>query len=337
MKQLIFKTAMAQDIKINVGDYPKEWKEIQDLEDKGLPKSALEKVVALNARAKKDANAAQIIKTLLYQSRYKYVTDKDGQAHGLEEFRIETEKENFPVKPIMQSILAQMYMSYLDQNQWQFRNRTTTQDFKQDDIRTWDIAKLYGEAAQLYKESLKDEKSKKVLISNFDAITTEGDDRLRPTLYDFLAHRAIDFFVDEKSYLAKPAYRFELNTEGPFKDAEGFVKEKFVSRDTSSDKLWALKLMQDVMRFHQNDATPDAFIDVDLKRLVFVYGNSVLDTKEDLYVKALGFLKEKYKNNPAYVEISLRMAEYFRDKAQNYKPNPNNVGRGDYNRALKML
>jgi uncharacterized protein YfaS (alpha-2-macroglobulin family) len=345
MKQLIFsililfafaKTAMAQDIKFNTGNYPKEWKEIQDLEDKGLPKSALEKVVALYARAKADANPSQIIKTLLYQSRYKYMEDKDGQANGIEAFRLETEKETFPVKPIMQSILAQMYSNYVLQNQWQFRNRTTTQDFKQEDIRTWDITKLYGEAARLHKESLKDEQLKKVLISNFDDITSDGDDRLRPTLYDFLAHRAIDFFMDEKSYLAKPAYRFELDTEGSFLDAENFVKEKFASRDTSSDKLWAIKLMQDVLRFHLKDATPDALIDVDLKRLMFVHSNSVVDTKDDLYVKALGFLKEKHKNHPAYVEVSLRMAEYFRDKGQNYKPNPNNVGRGDYNRALSI-
>jgi uncharacterized protein YfaS (alpha-2-macroglobulin family) len=345
MKQLILstlilfafaKTSMAQDIKFNTGDYPREWKEIQDFEEKGLPKSALEKVVALVAKAKKDANPAQIIKTLLYRAKFTSQLEEDGFVNAIDTFRLEMEREKFPAKAIMQSILAQMYAGYLNENQWRFRNRTTTTDFKQADIRTWDIAKLNEEAARLYRESLSDEKAKTVLIVNFNDITTEGDDKLRPTLYDFLAHRAIDFFVDEKSYLAKPAYRFELNTEGPFKDAENFVKEKFVSRDTSSDKLWALKLMQDVMRFHLNDATPDALIDVDLKRLGFVYGNSVLDTKDDLYVKALGFLKEKHKNNPAYVEISLRMAEYFRDKAQNYKPNPNNVGRGDNNRALNI-
>ena len=345
MKQIIFstlilfafaKTTMAQDIKFNTGDYPKEWKEIQEIEEKGLPKSALEKVVALNARAKKDANPSQIIKTLLYRSKYAAQLEEDGFVKAIEAFRLETDAQIFPTKPIMQSILAQMYAAYLSENQWQFRNRTTTTDFKQDDIRTWDIAKLNGEAARLYKESLKDEQAKKVLIINFDAITTEGNDKLRPTLYDFLAHRAIDFFMDEKSYLAKPAYRFELDTEGAFREAESFVKEKFVSRDTSSDKLWAIKLMQEVIAFHLKDAEPDALIDVDLKRLSFVYANSVLDTKDDLYVKSLGFLKEKHKNNPAYVEISLRMAEYFRDKGQNYKPNPNNVGRSDYNRALNI-
>jgi uncharacterized protein YfaS (alpha-2-macroglobulin family) len=345
MKQIIFstlilfafaKTAMAQDIKFNSGDYPAAWKEIQDFEEKALPKSALEKVVALTAKAKADANPSQVIKTLLYRAKYASALEEDGFVKAIEAFRLETDAQNFPTKPIMQSILAQMYAGYLNENQWKFISRTTTTDFKQDNIRTWDIAKLNGEAARLYKESLKDEQSKKVLISNFDAITTEGNDKLRPTLYDFLAHRAIDFFMDEKSYLAKPAYRFELNTEGPFQDAASFVKEKYVSQDTSSDKLWAIKLMQDVIRFHLNDVEPDALIDADLKRLTFVHDNSVLDTKDDLYVKGLGALKEKYKTNPAYVEISLRMAEYFRDKAANYKPNPNNVGRGDYNRALNI-
>jgi uncharacterized protein YfaS (alpha-2-macroglobulin family) len=346
MKQLILstliffataKTIMAQDIKFNTGDYPKEWKEIQDLEEKGLPKSALEKVVTLIAKAKKDANPSQVIKSLLYRAKYSSQLEEDGFVKAIDTFKLEMEKETFPTKAIMQSILAQMYAGYLNDNQWRFRNRTATTDFKQADIRTWDIAKLSDESARFYKESLSDEATKKVLISNFNAITTEGDDKLRPTLYDFLAHRAIDFFMDEKSYLAKPAYRFELNTEGAFKDAEGFVKEKFDSRDTTSDKLWAIKLMQDVTRFHLNDATPDALIDVDLKRLNFVYGNSVLDTKEDFYVKNLNSLREKYKTNPSYVEISLKLAEYYRGKASEYKPNPNNVGQDNYKRAINIV
>ena len=352
MKQRIFSililfafavTTMAQDIKFNSGDYPQEWKAIQDLEGQGLPKSALEKVVALYARAKADANPSQIIKTLIFRAKYTSELEEDGFVKAIEAFRLESEAQTFPTKQIMQSILAEMYNGYLNENQWKFRNRTATTDFKQADIRTWDLAELSDESSRLFKESLSNENAKKVLISNFNAITTEftsptgmGDDKLRPTLYDFLAHRAIDYFMDEKSYLAKPAYRFELDTEGSFKDAEGFVKEKFVSQDSTSDKLWALRLMQDVMRFHLADAEPNALIDVDLKRLGFVYGNSVVDNKEELYTRNLAALREKYKANPAYVEISLKLAEYYRDKATSYKPNPNNVGRNDYNRALNI-
>ena len=336
---MLFNSLNAQNMTAQNGDYATEWKEIQSLEEQGLPKSARDKVDALYIRAKSDNNASQIIKTLIYRSKYITELEEDGFVKAVSQLQDEATREKFPTKAILQSMLGELYAGYLENNVWRFRNRTTTVNFKQDDIRTWDIEKLNAEAARLYRESIQYDASRNMPISNFNAITsgiTQEDDNLRPMLYDFLVHRAIDFFMNEKSYLAKPAYKFELDTEGSFSAAENFVNQKFDSKDSTSEKLWTLKLMQQIIKSHLEDKDPAALIDVDLKRLAFVHENAVMDNKDDLYIKALELLQRKYVNNPAFVEISLKMANYYSEKAQSYKRNPENIGKKDYSIALEL-
>jgi uncharacterized protein YfaS (alpha-2-macroglobulin family) len=314
----------AQPMNFTKNDYATEWKEIQDLEEKALPKSALEKAELLFAKAKKDNNPSQIIKTTVYRSKYNSELAEDGFVKALAKMQTEMTSATFPTKPILQSMLAEMYAGYLENNVWQFRNRTTTLNFKTDDIRTWTIQQLNDEAAMLHRLALNDDRLKNVEITNFNAITTEGTDVLRPTLFDFLAHRAVDFFVDEKSYLAKPNYKFELDTEGSLLPADEFVKIAFDSKDSTSGKLWTLRLLQDLTRFHLTDASPEALVDVDLKRLEFAHNNSILDVKDATYVKALEFLKNKFADSESFVEISLKLAQYYHEKASGFKANANN-------------
>ncbi len=201
-----------QNMTFNNDDYANAWKEIQALEEQGLPKSAREKVDSLYIVAKSENNPSQIIKTLIFRSKYISELEDDGFVKAVNQLQDEAKREKFPMKPILQSMLGELYANYLENNVWRFRNRTTTTDFKTDDIRTWDIEKLNNEAARLYRESLTDKESIKIPIGQVNAITTESNsDELRPTLYDFLAHRAIDYFTNEKSYLTQPAYKFELD------------------------------------------------------------------------------------------------------------------------------
>ncbi len=316
----------AQPMNFNKDDYQTEWKEIQALEEKALPKSALEKVELLFIKAKKDNNPSQIIKTTVYRSKYNSELEEDGFVKAVAKMRAEMETATFPTKSILQSMLAEMYAGYLENNVWKMRNRTTTVNFKTDDIRTWTIQQLNDEAAMLHRLAVNDDRTKNVEIANFNAITTEvpvptnrESDVLRPTLFDFLAHRAVDFFSNEKSYLAKPNYKFELDTEGSLLPADEFIKMSFDSKDSTSGKLWAIRLLQDLTRFHLADRSPEALVDVDLKRLEFVHNNSILDTKDAAYLKALEFLKNKFIEHDCYAEICLRLAQFHHEKAANYK------------------
>ncbi len=323
----------AQVMNFKTDDYAGDWKEIAKLEEQNLPKSALEKAEKLYAKAKADHNPSQIIKTLIYKNKYTSQLEEDGFVKAVYRMEQETAAAYFPEKPVLQSMLGELYAEYLSSNYWRFRDRTNTGNFKPEDIRTWDVARLNEEAAKFYRASLTDARIKNLPIHNFDAVTTKGSDELRPTLYDFLAHRAIDHFSNERNYLSKPAYQFYIDQESAFADVPDFVNQHFQTRDSSSDKFLALTLFQELLRSHQNDSTPGALIDADLKRLDFIHQHSVAEGKDSLYMIALEKMRFKYQDAPEFVEITYKTALQYQANAEHFAPNPDDLGKWDLKKA----
>jgi hypothetical protein len=295
-------------------DYAAEWKIIDSLEQQGLPKSALEKVEELYARAKSEANAPQLVKTILYKGKYIQQLESDGMIAAIQLLEKEAEAASMPAKPILESILAEVYQQHLSNNFWSLSDRQSTLDFQPQDIKTWTVEHFQNRIAALYWASLRHKGLEEIDITGFEAITTPGNagDGLRPTLYDFLAHRAIDYFMNEQSYLSQPAYRFYLDQEEAFADVKAFVKYKFETRDTASFHFQTLLLLQDLLRLRLDDSKNQAaLLDADLKRLRFVYENSVLDIKKDLYLKALEDLEERNASSPLLAEVLFLKANFY--------------------------
>ncbi|MFK8101653.1 MAG: alpha-2-macroglobulin family protein, partial [Saprospiraceae bacterium] len=325
-------------INFNKGDYEKEWKIIEELERKGLPKSALEKVELLYARAKKENNPSQIVKTLIYRGKYESQLEEDGLVNSIYKFEQEMEASEPLVKSILQSILAEMYTRYYQENSWKYNNRSETVDFDQKDIRTWDLRKLMNAASDLYHASLTFEAAKSIEISDFAAITTKAvnTDKLRPTLYDFLTHRALEYFINDQNYLTEPAFKFYINQDEAFAKPETFANFKFETKDEESNKYNTLLLFQRLIKFHLKDKSPTALVDIDLKRLEFVHNNAVLGHKDQLYLKALEALEKEYALDPVASEIIYRRAQYHLIKGRGYQPNPENIGKDQMKRAYDL-
>ena len=102
-----------QNMSYTNDDYAAAWKKIDSLDKKGLPESAQKEVDALYTRAKNDENAPQIVKCLLYKSRYIAQLNEDGMATAVAALQKETESTTFPAQPVLQSILAELYMRLL--------------------------------------------------------------------------------------------------------------------------------------------------------------------------------------------------------------------------------
>ena len=183
-------------------DYNKNWKKVEDLEKKGLTKSALKEVVNIYNLAAKDNNDAQQIKSCMYQIRYRNMLDEDSHENNI--FFVDTliAKAKAPAKNILQSMQAEMFWQYLQNNRWKFYDRTKLVEEKSKDITTWSIDKLYAVISKLYKASLQnDNLLKNTRLDGLDAIIIKGQNtrQLRPTLFDFLAHRALDFFMNDEN------------------------------------------------------------------------------------------------------------------------------------------
>jgi len=293
--------------------YEAEWKAIDSLEAQGLPQSALTKVEALYSRINKKNEPDHLVKAIIYREKFKSQLEEKGQVKAIQRLEAEVGQSDFPVKQVLYSMLGELYSQYLTGNYWQIAQRTQTAGFENDDLETWSAARFIETASKYYDLSLQDERLAGISIKTFNAVMTEGnqDEALRPTLYDFLAHRVIDHFSNDRSYLPAPAYKFYINQPEVFGDASVFITQKFETKDQSSYQLKTLLLLQDLIRRHLADADPVALIDVDLKRLQFLREKSSVPNKESLYLTALNRLKVKYSASPAYTEILHAMASWY--------------------------
>lgn len=305
-------------------NYEPLWKEVENFTNKGLPKSALEVVEKIYTISKKQNNAAEFIKAVMHKFHYLQQVEEDMFFKMHTYFIDELANSRFPITPVLHSMLAEQYWNYYQNNRYLFMKRTETAgEIKEDDIRTWDLKKIVQEAVNHYEKSLENpEQAKKTKIDIYDKIIARGntDRKYRPTLYDFLAHRAADFFMDSESSLTQPVYRFSLNSEEYFKPAREFVQIEITTKDPLSFHYYALTRLQELIKFHLDDPNPEALVDVDLKRLRFLYREAVIPNKEKIYEKALEQLIATYGNVPVTAEIYFELASLYNGLGDKYKP-----------------
>ncbi|MBK9012786.1 MAG: hypothetical protein IPM82_01125 [Saprospiraceae bacterium] len=77
-------------------DYDKAWREIDSLEQQGLPKTALEKTEVLLGIARKENEHAQVVKALMYRGKYQSQLEEEGLAKAINRLKEEAEKRITP-------------------------------------------------------------------------------------------------------------------------------------------------------------------------------------------------------------------------------------------------
>ncbi|MFZ4401136.1 MAG: alpha-2-macroglobulin family protein [Bacteroidales bacterium] len=304
-------------------DYKAEWETIDGFIKKSLPKSALEVVNSVYKKSKESNNSAQFIKALLFKIKLQSDFEENAIPNSIREIENELLSAKFPIKPILHSALAELYWKYYQSNRYTILERSQTTNFKQNDIETWDLRKITTAVISNYRNSLQNaHELKSIEIKQFEAILEKGIDsrKFRPTLYDFLAHRAIDFFMDEESELTMSNDAFELSNKMYFADSKSFINLKFTTSDSLSFKYYAIKLIQELTNFHISDKVPEALIDIELKRIEFVHQKTILQFKDSLYLKALLQLEQKYADAAISTEISYLIAKQYEAKGGRYNP-----------------
>lgn len=307
----------------STNNYEKDWKVTDSLISKGLPKSALEVVNAIYEKAKKANNPTQVIKANLYKLKLSSDYQENYLKKIIDDLNSEIEVSSFPEKQILHSILAQVYWQYYQTNRYKFHNRSETINIDLKDIDTWDLKKILTEVINNYISSLENpQELKKEQLSIYDPIleVQEGSKNFRPTLYDFLAHRAVDFFMNEEASVTRPADKFELDNPEYFDKADKFVQLNLATNDVLSLKYYALDILQDLIEFHLKDKDHQALIDADLKRLYFVKTNSIIHAKDSLYLNALLSLEKQYSEDSASADVLYAVAQHYYLIGQHYRP-----------------
>src|SRR6266480_1218859 len=253
-----------------------QWKDVDDAVSKGLPKTAIEKLEPIIQGALKDKAWGEATKAIAR----KIVLEGNIQGNKPEEkiIRLEAEISKAPkeIAPLLDTILANWYWHYFQQNRWRFMRRTQSAQPPGKDFTTWDLPRLFAEIDKQFQKALANADTlKKTPVSAFDDLLVKHalPDTYRPTLYDFIAHEALKFYSSGEQAAAKPEDAFELSAESPiFDNAEKFLAWDLQRAagilpagesnlpaggrqhaDDESPILKALRLYQDLLKFHQND------------------------------------------------------------------------------------
>jgi uncharacterized protein YfaS (alpha-2-macroglobulin family) len=289
---------------------------IDSLTELGLPKSALVEVDKLEAWAKVHKNVAQEIKATIYRMNFTSFLGNDSFDLVIQKIKQDIRKASFPVKPVLQSLLAEVYFKYYQNNRYKISQRTRL--LKPDsDYKNWDIETLIQETGSLYALSLWEDIREQDAPTGILEGVLDGDPStryLRPSLYDILVQRALDFYLSDEPEITRPKQGFDLNDPKFFAGAEIFSKLKIQTTDSLSPHYRGLLYLQKALNFHLKNPKEEALADLDLKRIQFIYAHSQVENKDSLYRRFLNQLTEEYKDKPISTEALYFLGKYYKDQ-----------------------
>lgn len=295
-----------------------DWKAVQEAMSKRRPETAIQQLEKIIERtmAEKDYDEATkaIGMKIMLQG-----TIQGGKAEEritrLEEAMKELPE---PMQPMMEVVLANWYWSYFQQNRWRFVQRTQTDQPPGDDILSWDLPRILAEIDSHFQAALKaDQWLKQTPVAEFDELLVKGSmpDTLRPTLFDFVAYDALQFYGAGEQAGAAAEDAFVLQASSPVLGPPGeFIAWKVESTDTQSRTLKAIRLYQQLMKFHKEKGNQQALAEADLSRLAFGFQNAFGEEKNARYKAALAGFVDHWIDDPISARALAAHAQVLRNE-----------------------
>ena len=307
---------------VNAQDtYNKLWDQVEELELEGKYKSASEIVDKILKKAVRTKITDQTVKGFIYKSKFTLLLEENARPKIIDEIEALIKESDFPLNALLESVYASYLRQYFNRNRYTIQNRTNSNpEVSEKEFETWDVNTFVLEITKHYENSIKHKSKLKLLpIGGFEAILTDSktSNKFRPTLYDFLAHRALEFFEIDKWYVTRAKERFYINNPIVFENTNKFVKEPFKTNDSIFSNYKTLKVFQELESFHLG-ADTTAYVNVVLDRLNFVRSEAILDNKDVLYINALSKLSEQYRNHESSATIDYEIADYYYQASNNH-------------------
>ena len=301
-------------------DYKKQWKKVETFQKQNLPQKALKVVNDIYLHAKKENRNEEIIKALIVKASVKSTFEENYFLKSIKDFENEIKTSETPVKQILYSLTAELYYRYYSANRWKILDRKQS-DLNTGDIETWDAVKFNKKIKEYYLLSLKpEEELKRIMLKNYSEILENADKeslQYRNTLFDLLADRAIGYFSSSDYGTG--------NIKSPDNNLKNYLIPygKFLTlniSDTSQTGI-ILSLYQHLLKLHFNDKNPAAFVDLDLKRVKFVYSNlKPTDKNTHTYIKVLKTLYKDFNSTEAVALPALEISEQYINLGNKYNP-----------------
>lgn len=321
-------------------DFDQQWDQVTKFEKEGLPKSALKVVDQIYQQAKSAGDNPQVIKALVYRVSLQSRFEEEHTLNAIAQFEKELESAKAPEKQILHSLLAELYQWYYNQNRWQINDRETVSGYEDNDILTWDATKLNAVIREHYLASVSDQDDlMKVKLEAFKPIlnnTGNSSLELWPTLYDLLGNRALEYFSTADANFFDFGSLASYNQLELLSTVSSFVKLD-LKMDATTRQANIIKLYQQLLNLHLEMKNIEALVDLDLRRLQYVYNNlPELEQNDEAFTGALSNLLDQHTGHPVFVKISARLAQQYISQANNYKPEVGDKHRYELNTAEKI-
>ena len=297
--------------------YAEQWKTIERLMDGVLPQSALPEIEKVVQAALKDKEYGQLVKAVMTRNTCLQLTEKEPQAAVINSLKKDAATIPFPAKAVVYSLTGEAYLNYYNQNRWKIYDRTPlAPDEGSDNVETWDAARLIGEVVRYYRLSIIEPALlQKVSIGDFkEALDGDAATRyLRPTLYDFLAHRAIDAFTNNDLSIND---FWAIDNPDYFAEAQIFAKISIPETDSLAPAYLILNLFRKLTAFRltQNDINP--LVDVSLKRFNYLKDRGSFDNVNVLYEDAMKKLMASCAGQKIWGKVAFTLATYYKRQGE---------------------
>lgn len=305
-----------------MNDPDPRWAHIDSLENSGLFADALTATEALLSEAQAKDDWRNVFRATLRRADQQQVVGTTEEA-VLQQLDQSIPANQYPLAQLLHSAVAERWWQYYQDNRWSILERTNGAEGA--DPATWSQTQFIDKVIHHFRASLQPEDSLKAtptgvlgeLLMNPE--NKVPDTALRPTLFDILAHRALEVFRNTETRLAEPSWSFMLDELRAFDLFEKFANKPFAHRDSTSWEFQAIRLYQQLESMHLVAAKPDALVDVALQRLAFVHERSTLPNKDSLYLQALTTLNSRVPNDSCGAEVMHAMAKWHADQGEQYE------------------
>lgn len=247
------------------------------------------------------------------------------------------QQQNNPANlAVWHSCMAGVLENYYHNNRYRILDRTPVEGELPANLNVWDIQTLVKQIVFHYQQSLRDEDYlMRIPIRDWapvlDSVTSEP---YRPTLYDFLAFRALDFLNNRISEMPIPVTPFDVNNGKYWCDNSVFTNIVINSPDEYSFSYLSLKIMQNLTRLHLHDADPRALLDVTLRRYEYLASNSTIENASETHLKELLKLEGQYRNQLGYEMVTYALGKFYQNRGGSYNKDRHPEYKMDYATAI---
>ncbi len=291
-------------------NFEKQWLEIVQLEIDRKVTTALEKVNFVYKKALASKNDTQRLKALLFRWKFQQIVDEKSQVVILKNVAYEIDQADAPSKNILYMYLASFLESYYNDNYWRISKRTPTEDADLKDYRTWDAKTFIKQISNFYEKALENSTSlaSQPIEKYTDLLVTVPISRkLKPTLFDLIAHKALNFYKNSRNTI-QPKEAFIIDNETYFDLPEAFYSQNITTPDENSFPYQSLKIYQNLERVHSQKNHKEALIFTVSERFQYVKSNWKGGNTDEVYFNHLKKLQQQFPNT----SIDIKLAEAYR-------------------------